>query len=83
MKGLLNGSGFSELAITVQDWVNKIGIRILEEIVEEADKVLIDSAERRRHWQIVRKDTRRILTSMGQVNITRNFYRHKRTGKYA
>ncbi|HHW21475.1 MAG TPA: ISLre2 family transposase [Clostridiaceae bacterium] len=80
---LLNGSSFSELAATVHDWVNKIGIKILEQIVEDADKAFIDSAERKRHWQIVRKDKRGILTGMGQVNISRNYYRHKKTGKYA
>ena len=65
VKGLLNGSGS-------QNWYHSTRLgkqnrdMNTEEIVEEADKVLIDSAERRRHWQIVRKDTRRILTSMGQ-----------------
>jgi len=82
-EGLLNGLGFSELAATVHDWVNKIGIRILEQIVEDADKAFMDSVGRKRHWQIVRKDTRGVLTSMGQVNISRNYYRHKKTGKYA
>ncbi|NLM19106.1 MAG: ISLre2 family transposase [Clostridiaceae bacterium] len=81
--GLLNGLGFSELATKVHDWVNKIGLRILEQIVKDADKAFVDSAERRRHWQIVRKDTRAVLTAMGQVNITRNYYRHKKTDEYA
>ncbi len=80
---LLNGSGFSELAYTVHDWVNKLGVRILEEIVADADKTFIGSAERKRHWHIVRKDTRGVLTDMGEVNISRNYYRHKKTGEYA
>ena len=82
-EGLSNGSGFSELAAIVHEWVNKLGVRILEQIAEDADKAFKDSAERKRHWQIVRKDTRGILTAMGQVNITRNYYRHKKTGEYS
>ena len=82
-EGLLNGSSFSELAATVHDYVNKLGTRILEQIIEDADKAFIDSTERKRHWQIVRKDTRGVLTEMGQVNISRNYYRHKKTGEYA
>jgi hypothetical protein len=69
---LLSGLGFSEIAAKVHEWVNKIGIQILEQIVEGADKAFMDSEGRKRHWQIVRKDTRGILTSMGQVNISRN-----------
>jgi len=80
---LLNGSDFSELAATVHDYVNKLGTRILEQIVEDADKAFKDSSERKRHWQIVRKDTRSVLTAMGEVKISRNYYRHKVTGEYA
>ena len=83
VEGLLSGSGFSELAVTVHDWVNKLGIRILEEIVADADKTFIDSVERKRDWHIVRNDTRGVLTDMGEVNISRNYYRHKKTGEYA
>jgi len=83
VEGLLNGLGFSELTTIVHDWVNKLGVQILEQIVEDADKAIIDSAERKRHWHIVRRDTRGILTSMGQVSISRNYYRHKKSGKYA
>lgn len=83
VEGILNSSSFSELAAAVHDGVNKLGIKILEQIVEDTDKAFIDSADRKRHWQIVRKDTRGVLTAMGQVNIARNYYRHKKTGTYA
>ena len=82
-EGLLNGSNFSELAAIVHDCVNKLGTRILEQLVEEADRAFIDSSERKRHWKIVRKDTRSVLTAMGEVKISRNYYRHKVTGEYA
>ena len=65
------------------DWVNKLGGQILEKIAEDADKALKDSAERKRQWKIVQKDTRGILTDIGEVNISRSYYRHKKTGEYA
>lgn len=79
---IMEGRSFSDMAACVQEDMNALGISILEEIIAQYNQSIREFEGRKSSWQIVRKDERKLLTSMGEVTVYRDYYRHKKTKGY-
>lgn len=80
---IMNTTSFSDMVLEVQESINNLGISILEEVVGQYNKAIRESSGRKEAWYVVRQDERKIMTPMGEVNICRDYYKHKRTGQHA
>ncbi|XCP83615.1 ISLre2 family transposase [Roseburia hominis] len=63
----------------VRDIVLRLGIDIVKEAFEDMDMILRESAKRRLRWEIVKKDSTALLTTLGNVRYSKTLYRNKET----
>lgn len=91
-KGIVNieniGADFFEnpkdihaLVTSIQSEVLKLGTGLIGDLLEEADQLIRDSAGRKRRWEIVRKDQKTLLTSIGEVSFSKTLYKNKKSGE--
>lgn len=52
-------------------------------LLQELDNTLAKDPKRKAEWEIVRKDKRELVTSFGNLQFERRYYRHKKTGEMA
>ena len=83
METILEGGGFFALESVLKEDLDKVGRTMLEQVVSEIDEIIVQSAERKKHWTVKRSRERTIKTVFGNVLLKRNYFQHKRTGKYA
>ncbi|HHV78457.1 MAG TPA: ISLre2 family transposase [Firmicutes bacterium] len=78
------GQSFTEIELFVREKLNLIGAICLTWVVEKQDKHLREDVKARPDWVVVRKgDTKKVLTTFGEVEYKRTYYRNKKTGEYA
>lgn len=80
---IIGSYSFSDMATEIQESMNSLGISILEGMIKEYNEAIRESSGRKKSWHIVRRDERVIVTPMGGVAISRDYYKHKRTGHHA
>lgn len=61
--------------------VMNLGIGIIEETLEYYDEVIRQRAERKEKWQVVRRDRKSLITSLGTVQYYKTLYKDKKTGE--
>lgn len=71
----------AEMVYGVTDCVVNLGLSIIAEELEFYDEHLRKSTERKKNWQIVRRDETTLLTSLGSVTYHKTLFKHKETGK--
>ena len=81
---VLNGEAdFNDLTSAVQEEVLQLGTGIVKEVIEETDKLIKESVERKREYTVERKsETKQILDVMGTISYSRTGYVSKKTGEY-
>jgi len=80
---IIDACTLSEMVLEIQKSMNKLGVSILEGIISDYNKAIKDSSGRKKSWNVVRQDERKIMTPMGEVRIRRDYYRNKNTGEHA
>jgi len=70
----------ADVVLLVQEYVNKLGTDIIQEVLEEVDRGIKDSPYRKEKWQVVNAESNTLLTSMGNVTYTRTRFRNKADG---
>ena len=70
----------ADVVLLVQEYVNKLGTDIIQEVLEEVDRGIKDSPYRKEKWQVVNTESNTLLTSMGNVTYTRTRFRNKADG---
>lgn len=70
----------ADVVLLVQEYVNKLGTDIIQEVLEEVDRGIKDSPYRKEKWQVVNAEPNTLLTSMGNVTYTRTRFRNKADG---
>ena len=73
----------AELVRGVTTEVHKLGLRIIQECLEDTDKLIKESVLRKKHWNIERYDTKQLITSLGTVTFGKTLFVDKETGKSA
>ena len=76
-----NPKQFSELVHGVQDELNTLGVRILQEILEMADEQIRDSHERKKRWVVESCCNKSLITSLGEVQFAKTLFKRKDSGK--
>lgn len=72
---------FSDIVRTTHDTVHKLGVRLIEQIVKIIDTKY--NIQRDRHSVILRHTkTRKMVSEMGELNLTRRLYYDKAKAKY-
>jgi len=81
---ILNGEAdINDLTETVQKEVLKLGTGIVREVIEETDKLIKESVERKKYYRVERKsESKQMLDVMGTINYVRTGYEDKKTGEY-
>ena len=71
----------AEMVYGVKDGVVNLGLSIIAEELEMYDEHLRKSTDRKKNWQIVRRDVTTLLTSLGSVVYHKTLFKNKQTGK--
>lgn len=67
-----------DLNICFRDVLLEIGSKILKEIYEKTDEELFIKNKENHLYQVIKKDSKTLVTSLGEVKFTRRLYRDKK-----
>ena len=73
----------AEFVYSIRDGVIELALNIIQETLEDCDQMLRDSGKRKKEWEIVRKDPKELVTSLGSVHFEKTYFKNKRTGERA
>jgi Uncharacterised protein family (UPF0236). len=76
-----NPTDISGFVIGMQEQVLKLALDIIAETFERYDDELRQSQKRKQRWQIVRRDTKTLITSIGEISFKKTLFKNKETGK--
>ena len=80
---ITNGEGFGEFALNLEEVLHELGRTICKEVLEDIDKDIKADKDRKRDWEVKRKDeTGTITTIFGKVEYNRTYYKSKENGIY-
>lgn len=74
---------FARYANRLKESMLELGSRILADNLENMDEAIRHGLERKKNWDIVRKDRTTLLTSLGSVTYHKTLFKNKRTKKRA
>ena len=70
----------ADLVLGLQESLFELGRNIVAEVLEDMDEYLRNSAERKKKYEVIRKDPNTLLTSFGTVTYRRTYYKPKAGG---
>lgn len=80
---ITNGESFGEFVLNLEKVLHELGRTICKEVLEDIDKEIKDDKDRKRDWEVNRKDeTGTITTIFGKVEYKRTYYKSKKNGIY-
>ncbi len=82
-KFLADPTAIAEFVLSIQGEVLNLGQNIFKETLEAMDDLIRNSPKRRLSWEIVRKDRRSLINSLGAIEYKRTLFRNKKTGEYS
>ncbi|MBB2182432.1 ISLre2 family transposase [Lachnospiraceae bacterium MD1] len=80
-KFLKNPKDMASFVYGIQDNIIKLGLDIIKETLESCDETLRNSGKRKKDWQIVKKDEKTLITSLGKVCFEKTLFKNKVTGE--
>lgn len=81
---MLEGGNISELTTEIEKVVNGIGRELTRHILEETDREIRDSSERKREWNVQKRGVEKTYqTIFGEVRYERTYYKHKQKKEFA
>ncbi|SJZ74645.1 UPF0236 family transposase-like protein [Garciella nitratireducens] len=79
-----NKENISDFIKKLQKTLNKVGVSIVRDLVEQLDESILSSNERKKNWYIERREQEKNLSTIfGVVNYKRTYYKNKKTKEYA
>ena len=73
----------AEFVYSIRDGVIELALNIIQETLEDCDQMLRDSGRRKKQWEIIRKDPKELITSLGSVHFEKTYFKNKETGERA
>lgn len=70
----------ADLVLDLQETLFELGRNIVAEVLEDMDDYIRNSADRKKRYEIVRKDPSTLLTSFGLVAYSRTYFKPKAGG---
>ena len=80
-KFMKNPTDMASFVEGVRDEVINLGLSIIQETLEECNQFLCDSPRRKRDWEIVKTDSKDLLTGLGAITFKKTLFKEKTTGK--
>lgn len=71
----------AEYVLGITQELHKLGIRMIQESLEEMNLMLRDSCKRKQHWVVESHDTKQLITSLGTVTFRKTLFTNKDTGE--
>ncbi len=72
-----NPKDMASLVYGIRDEVITLGLDIIRETLEDCDQMLRESGVRRTHWDIVKRDKKKLTTSLGTLEFEKTLFRNK------
>lgn len=70
-----NPSKFAEYIDELKEMLNKLGVEIVKETLEEMDLAIKNSAKRKMNWHVEKKDCKKdLITTLGTVSFLKTLY---------
>ena len=74
-----NPEDMSEFITGIKEVVISLGLSIIKETFESYDELLRKSGKRKQKWSIVKRDTKNLITSLGNVQYNKTLFINKET----
>jgi len=71
----------AEYVFGLTEELHNLGLRMIQESLEDMNQMLIESSVRCRYWVIESHETKRLITSLGEVRFKKTLFTNKGTGK--
>ena len=76
-----NPTDISSFVLGMQKQVLKLALDIIAETFQSYDDEIRQNQKRKQKWQIVRRDTKSLITSIGEVSFKKTLFKNKETNK--
>jgi hypothetical protein len=71
----------AELVLGVTKEVHNLALKIIQDCLEDTDRLIRESVVRKNHWYVERYETKQLICSLGTVRFKKTLYTDKETGK--
>lgn len=68
---------FAEFVSDLEEELRKLGVKIIEETLEEMDQMIQNSLKRKLHWKVEKHDRKQMITSLGTVCFRKTLFTSK------
>ena len=69
----------SEYVLGLTEELHNLGLRMIQESLEEMNGMLIKSQKRLQHWVVESHTTKQLITSLGTVTYKKTLFKNKET----
>ena len=73
-------SKLAEYVVGLTEELHNLGLRMIQESLEQMDEMLNKSPKRLQHWVVESHGTKKLTTSLGDVNFRKTLFTNKETG---
>ena len=77
-----NGESISDFVRLLRKDMDKLGRELCKYLIENLDEIIKESPNRKEKWDIVRKKDRKLVTTFGEIDFERRYYKSKFNGEY-
>lgn len=71
----------AEYVLGLTEELHNLGLRMIQESLEEMNRMLRKSTKRLQHWVVESHDTKQLITSLGTVTFAKTLFTNKDTGE--
>ena len=71
----------AEYVLGLTDELHNLGLRMIQESLEEMNQMLRKSPKRLQHWVVESHDIKQLITSLGTVTFEKTLFTNKETGE--
>ena len=71
----------AEYVFGITEGLHELGLKMIQESLEEMDQMLRNSPKRLQHWVVESHETKQLITSLGTVIFKKTLFKNKETGK--
>lgn len=71
----------AEYVLGLTEELHNLGLRMIQESLEEMNQMLRKSPKRLQHWVVESHDTKQLITSLGTVTFAKTLFTNKETGE--
>lgn len=76
-----NPSDLATYVVKITEELQRIGVRMIQETLEDMDEMLNASSVRKKKWVVDRHETKQLITSLGTVIFEKTLFKNKQSGE--